>query len=579
MSSTTPSTASPSPRPPTSTSPRSYTAGDDWLLHFDVGYTKAEGDTESQPFVEFGAPAAFRYDLRGSTPQRALPQRRSDAARTTWSSTSPRCTTSPTTTTSSTPTSTPRRSSKRGRAEVAQVRRQVHRPRAQDRLPGDDLRRLLPAAPRHRLRRPRLHPGRLRRRAHPRRLPRRHRRAPERSPATGPSTAAPSSASSSAASAAAASPTRPRSSPSTRPPTAASSWRTSEMRQVEGQRRAARRGDRPGVHRQRRRAAPARSPTPSATSPTSRSTARYTDYLPSVNFSLRSRRPELVLRLAAARTMARPDYTDVSPRVTLNEGALTGQGGDPDVDPYRANQLDVSLERYRGKDSILSAALFYKDIESFITDRPVQQAPPDPDRQPEPLALHAGVHHREFPNRYSCQFTINQRANGGGGKVKGLGAEPAAAARRRASACRPTTPTPTPRRTTRAGDPRQLRALREPHRLLRELPLRRRLAYSYRSEFFVTFDRSTRFNQDELKSLDASLAFNLFREPLVHARRRQPDQRGDPAVRLRQLPPARGVRQRAVLLHRLPLEELIPLEELMAGTSTNASVRRTKEPR
>jgi len=38
-----------------------------------------------------------------------------------------------------------------------------------------------------------------------------------------------------------------------------------------------------------------------------------------------------------------------------------------------------------------------------------------------------------------------------------------------------------------------------------------RLAYSYRSEFFVTFDRSTRLNQDSLKSLAASLAFNVLR--------------------------------------------------------------------
>ena len=37
-----------------------------------------------------------------------------------------------------------------------------------------------------------------------------------------------------------------------------------------------------------------------------------------------------------------------------------------------------------------------------------------------------------------------------------------------------------------------------------------RLAYSYRSEFFVTFDRSTRLNQSALKSLDASLAYNLM---------------------------------------------------------------------
>jgi iron complex outermembrane receptor protein len=38
-----------------------------------------------------------------------------------------------------------------------------------------------------------------------------------------------------------------------------------------------------------------------------------------------------------------------------------------------------------------------------------------------------------------------------------------------------------------------------------------RLAYSYRSAFFVTFDRSTRLNQDAMKSLDASLAFNVYR--------------------------------------------------------------------
>src|SRR6185436_9622438 len=122
---------------------------------------------------------------------------------------------------------------------------------------------------------------------------------------------------------------------------------------------------------------------------------------------------------AAARTMARPDYTDVSPRVTLNPGALTGQGGDPDIDPYRANQLDVSLEHYGGKDSILSAAIFYKDIESFVTDRPVQQAHLIQTDNPN-ISLCTPAATTQFPNRYSCQFTINQRVNGGGGNVKGL---------------------------------------------------------------------------------------------------------------------------------------------------------------
>jgi hypothetical protein len=35
------------------------------------------------------------------------------------------------------------------------------------------------------------------------------------------------------------------------------------------------------------------------------------------------------------------------------------------------------------------------------------------------------------------------------------------------------------------------------------------VAYNYRSEFFVTFDRSTQLNQDAIGSLDASFAWNV----------------------------------------------------------------------
>jgi len=37
-----------------------------------------------------------------------------------------------------------------------------------------------------------------------------------------------------------------------------------------------------------------------------------------------------------------------------------------------------------------------------------------------------------------------------------------------------------------------------------------RLAYTYRSEFFVTFDRSTQLNQKALESLDASVNVNVL---------------------------------------------------------------------
>jgi iron complex outermembrane receptor protein len=235
----------------------------------------------------------------------------------------------------------------------------------------------------------------------------------------------------------------------------------------------------------------------------------YWDFLPSVNFS-RDLSPELVLRLAAARTMARPDYTDVSPRVSLNPGALTGQGGDPNIDPYRANQLDVSLERYHGKDALLSAAVFYKDIKSFITDQPVQQAHLIQTDNPN-LALCTPAFTPAFPNRYSCQFTINQRTNGGGGKIKGLelavlqplGKGFGIQANYTYSDAEADDPDlEIPGNSEHSGN---LIAFYENARFAG------RVAYSYRSEFFVTFDRSTRLNQDDLKSLDASLTINLFR--------------------------------------------------------------------
>jgi len=235
----------------------------------------------------------------------------------------------------------------------------------------------------------------------------------------------------------------------------------------------------------------------------------YTDVLPSVNFA-RDLSQQLVLRLAAARTMARPDFTDVSPRVTLNPGALTGQGGDPEIDPYRANQADVSLEWYHGQDEILSGALFYKDIQSFVTDRPVQQAHLIQTDTPN-TSLCTPAFTTEFPNRYSCQFTINQRTNGGGGNVKGLevnllerlGRGFGIQANYTYSDAQADEPgLEIPGNSTHSGN---VVGFFENARFAA------RLAYSYRSEFFITFDRSTQLNQDSLKSLDASLALNLFR--------------------------------------------------------------------
>lgn len=88
----------------------------------------------------------------------------------------------------------------------------------------------------------------------------------------------------------------------------------------------------------------------------------------------------LVLRGGAAKVVAFPNTEDLNNGVTLNNNAVfdangvqtsygTGTGGAPDLDPFKANQYDVSLEWYYGGQGVLSAGLFYKDVSTFIVQQ------------------------------------------------------------------------------------------------------------------------------------------------------------------------------------------------------------------
>jgi iron complex outermembrane recepter protein len=229
----------------------------------------------------------------------------------------------------------------------------------------------------------------------------------------------------------------------------------------------------------------------------------YDDVLPSANFAF-DLSEKLVLRVAAAKVMARPDYTDVAPRVSLNPGALTGTGGNPDLDPYRANQMDVSLEWYADEDTLLAAALYYKDIESFITDRPGTESFLVQSATSPNLQCTAGP----SPNTYQCPFLVNRRSNGGGGRIQGAELsfqKPIAAGfgvngNYTYSDAETDSGDPLP---GNSQDTLNVAAYFE------NAKVSTRLAYTYRSDFFVTFDRSTQLNQQALESLDASFAWNV----------------------------------------------------------------------
>ncbi|MCR6660601.1 MAG: TonB-dependent receptor [Asticcacaulis sp.] len=94
----------------------------------------------------------------------------------------------------------------------------------------------------------------------------------------------------------------------------------------------------------------------------------YTDILPSLNAKL-NLTDDLLLRFAASRVMTRPTLSDLSPKLSIqtNPGNETIKHGNPDLQPFRASQIEGGLEWYFNRLSLLSFNAFYKNIDSFVT--------------------------------------------------------------------------------------------------------------------------------------------------------------------------------------------------------------------
>jgi iron complex outermembrane receptor protein len=229
----------------------------------------------------------------------------------------------------------------------------------------------------------------------------------------------------------------------------------------------------------------------------------YTDILPSINLAF-DLAPRLTLRLAAARAMARPDYTDIVPRVNLNPGSLTAAGGDPSVDPYRANQFDASLEWYPDRESIVAGAVYYKDIRSYITDTITQEVFPVQTNTPNLSRCtptgQAGL--------FNCTFDVNRRANGPGGR--NLGFEIQASRRIWGGFGAVVNYTYSDAKLDGGGQvPGNSRHAFNVSAYYENDTLSARLSYNYRSSFFITVDRAAPLNQASTESLDASLNFRI----------------------------------------------------------------------
>ncbi|QAY76296.1 TonB-dependent receptor [Sphingosinicella sp. BN140058] len=100
----------------------------------------------------------------------------------------------------------------------------------------------------------------------------------------------------------------------------------------------------------------------------------YEDWLPSANLSIGIIPNQLILFAGASKVLARPRLANLAPNITCNIGDVVAEtqnnctAGNPDLEPYRANQFDLSLSWYPNRDTLISAAAFYKNIQTFVIE-------------------------------------------------------------------------------------------------------------------------------------------------------------------------------------------------------------------
>jgi iron complex outermembrane recepter protein len=214
----------------------------------------------------------------------------------------------------------------------------------------------------------------------------------------------------------------------------------------------------------------------------------YTDVLPSLNMTF-DLSDTLFLRASAAETMARPDFSALGGTVSLTDANLTGNGGNPNLRPIKAAVYDGALEWYYAPTSLAAVSVFYQDLSSYVT-----------------FGVAPATYYSEFYHAvktYQVSSPINTS-----GEVKGVELQ---------------VQQPLPYNFgfqanatyvdshDADGNP-LVGTSRYTGNLIgyyENAGLSARLAYTYRSHFFVGLDRSAAENQDNYGQLDGSISYRI----------------------------------------------------------------------
>jgi iron complex outermembrane receptor protein len=168
----------------------------------------------------------------------------------------------------------------------------------------------------------------------------------------------------------------------------------------------------------------------------------YMETLPSLNLNFQVAE-DMTVRVGAGTTLARPRMDDMSAGTTYdakmnteapvlfsgNAYGWSGNGGNAQIRPWKANAFDLSVEKYFGRKGYVSAALFYKDLTSFIYNRTVLKdytGAPLPSKCYESGTNNTVQRIDPITNIWVCSLADANRigitsaqANGEGGWIKG----------------------------------------------------------------------------------------------------------------------------------------------------------------
>jgi iron complex outermembrane receptor protein len=214
----------------------------------------------------------------------------------------------------------------------------------------------------------------------------------------------------------------------------------------------------------------------------------YVDVLPSVNMKYQLTNT-VTLRAAIAKTMARPDYTALSSTTSLNDQLNSGSSGNPNLDPVRSTNFDLAAEWYFAPKSILSFGVFHQQFKSFVD---YQVAPSvhfsDLHQQMETYnvtqPINVGAKNTGFEVGYQQpimgNFGVNANYTFADGKVDGGG-----------------------EMSGNSKNTYNLEGFYEGDKFSA------RMAYSFRSSFYGSYDRGVKMHMDGVGTVAASVNYRI----------------------------------------------------------------------